>query len=266
MSLFFILSLLGLGCLAGFLSGLIGIGGGIIIVPSLFYGFQSLGHFEHAMHYAIGTSLCTIIFTTLSSAYAHHKQGLVDFEMVKQLIPSLFLGACTGCLLAKQLQTEHLKMIFASVQLIFGSYLLVKGHQVVLSHLPRSKTFRVIGGANACLASLVGVGGGVQNVLLMTLYNVPIHTAIATASALSPILASTAALGFVVAGQGTTQDLPGSLGYVHLPAAFCVVVTSMCTAPIGAKIAHKLPVAKLKQIFSLFTLVIALEMLCDALL
>ncbi len=266
MTLDIFIALLVLGAAAGLLAGLLGIGGGIILVPALYYGLNHLGYFEHAMHLAVGSSLCTIFFTTLSATRAHYKKKAIELSIVKRFIPCVLVGSVCGIYLAQYLNADHLKITFALVQLSFGSYLLLRGHQALFVKLPKAPTFHIIGSANACLATLVGVGGGVQNILFMTLCNIPIHQAIANAAAISPILASISAIGFMYIGLEQQNLPPLSLGYVNLPIVGCLTITSILAAQKGAQLAHKLPVKTLKNIFSIFTLVVALKMLFDALL
>ena len=139
-----------------------------------------------------------------------------------------------------------------------------RGYRPLYQALPRAPYFHLVGASNACLAALAGTGGGLQNTLFLTLCNVPMQRAIATASAISPMMAFIASLGFITAGNGATDVPFGSIGYVNLPIAACLISTSMLTAPLGAKMVYRMPVDTLKKLCSGFTLFVSVEMLADA--
>jgi len=253
-----------LGIFAGFSAGLLGIGGGAILVPGLYYLLKHFGFSDVAMHVAVGTSLATIIFTGASSAWAHHKRGAVDIPMLKKFLPGVLIGVIIGTYLSDLLPTEGLKIIFASSQIAFGTYMILRTNKTnLVNALPKQPFLSVFAAANAGLATMMGVGGGVQNVTFMTICNVGIHTAIATAAAIGPFIAIIGTIGFITIGLDT-PDLPAySFGYVNLAAFACIIVTSVLMAPVGAKCAHALPVPKLKKYFAIFMLIIAAKMLLE---
>lgn len=256
--------LLLLGIAGGFLAGLLGIGGGALLVPGLYYILKHFGYAEHAFHIAVGTSLLTIIFTGTSSAWAHYKKGAVDMKMLKAFLPGVFIGVGLGTLLADISSTSGLKIVFAVSQLLFGGYMIMRGNKTALfKSMPRQPWVSFISTANACLATLMGVGGGVQNVTFMTICNVAIHKAIATSAAIGPFIAVIGAAGFVVIGLSETNLPPYSIGYINMAAFICVITTSILCAPLGAKFAHSLPVPKLKRYFAIFMLLIAAKMLLE---
>ncbi len=253
-----------LGGIAGFLAGLFGIGGGLVLVPGLYYILVHFGFGETAMHVAVGTSLSTIIFTGASSAWAHHQKGALDFNLLRLLVPGVFAGICIGALIASYVDVAGLKLFFAASQIFFGSYMLLTQNRPAISqNMPRPIISRSIETLIAIIASLKGVGGGVQNVLFMTLCNVPVHRAVATASAIGVFIALSGTLGYIMIGYGNVDLPPLSIGYVNLIGLVCIASISVFTAPLGAKIAHYLPVKRLKRYFSVFMLLIAAKMLFE---
>lgn len=267
LSLFFgVVVLLALGALAGFLAGLLGIGGGAVLVPGLYYLLTSFGYEEVAMHTAVGTSLMTIVLTGSASARAHFQNGAVDLSLVRQFIPGIFLGVCLGTWLARFLTVDGLKTFFAALQIFFGVYMLVRGHTLALfSKLPSQPWFTIVAALNSALASLMGVGGGVQNVLYLSLCNFPLAKAIGTAASLGPIIAILGAAGFSIIGQNATNLPPFSVGFVHIPSFFCIILTSVVLAPVGAKLTHRLPTATIKKILTVFLFAISFKMLYEVL-
>lgn len=258
------LLLLALGVGGGFIAGLLGLGGGAIFVPGLYYILKHFGFHENAMHIAVGTSLLTIVFTGTSSAIAHYKKGAVDLELLKGFLPGVFIGVGIGTLLADMVSTSILKIVFASSQIFFGSYMLLRTHKTnIFNSMPKQPWFTLISSANACLSTMMGVGGGIQNVTFMTICNVTIHRAIATAAAIGPFIAIIGAAGFLYIGLEDPDLPPFSLGYLNLAAFGTIILTSMVFAPLGAKVAHSLPVPKLKRAFSIFMLMIAVKMLSE---
>ncbi len=258
------LLLLGLGVLGGFMAGLLGIGGGAILVPGLYYILKHFEYYDSAMHVAVGTSLLTIVFTGSSSAWAHYKKGAVDMPILKAFIPGAFIGVGLGTLLADISDTSTLKIVFATSQLLFGGYMILRTNKSnIFQSLPKQPWLSVASAANACLATLMGVGGGVQNVTFMTICNVPIHRAIATAAAIGPFIAIIGAMGFAYIGFSAEGLPPYSFGYLNMAAFICIIGSSVAFAPLGAKFAHSLPVPKLKRYFAIFMLLIAAKMLLE---
>ncbi|PCI98705.1 MAG: hypothetical protein COB14_07350 [Alphaproteobacteria bacterium] len=258
------LLLLALGIGGGFIAGLLGLGGGAIFVPGLYYILLHFGYEENAMHIAVGTSLLTIVFTGTSSAYAHYKKGAVDFELLKGFLPGVFIGVGIGTLLAGMVSTSILKIVFASSQIFFGSYMLLRGNKIaIFKAMPRQPLFTIVSAANACLSTLMGVGGGIQNVTFMSVCSVSIHRAIATAASIGPFIAIIGAAGFLYIGLEEQHLPPFSIGYLNIAAFLTIISTSIIVAPIGAKVAHSLPVPKLKRYFSIFMLMIAAKMMTE---
>lgn len=265
MELFYIaFFLLALGAAGGFVAGLLGVGGGVVFVPGLYYILKHFGYHENAMHIAVGTSLLTIIFTGASSAHAHYKRGAVDVALLKNFLPGVLIGVGVGTFLAGLVSTSTLKLVFALSQIFFGSYMLFRTNKTtIFSAMPKQPWFTLISAFNACLSTMMGVGGGVQNVTFMTICNVTIHRAIATAAAIGPLIAIIGASGFLYIGLGEANLPPYSFGYLNLAAFAMIVLTSMMFAPIGARVAHSISVPKLKRYFSIFMLVVAAKMISE---
>ncbi len=253
--------------LAGIMAGLLGVGGGIVLVPVLFW-ILSLTDFppELTMHMAVATSLATIIFTSVSSARAHAKRGGVDTQLLKLWAPGLVLGALSGGLAAKYIQAEGLKLVFGTIALFVSINMATPKTLVISSHLPRSRAVNVVisyvvGG----FSSLMGIGGGTLSVPILSAFSFEIRRAVGTASAFGILIAIPAVVGFVVSGFGIPNRPPFSLGFVNIPAALLILPFTVGFAPVGAALAHKLDGKWIKRVFALFLAITALRMLSSAL-
>lgn len=243
-----------IGIVAGFAAGLLGVGGGLIIVPALALLLATASP-EFAMHIAVGTSLATIVFTGLSSVYAHHRHDSVQWRTFAWLAPGLLFGSWFGAWLASLLPGTLLSKIFggfcvlASTQLWRDRHAASQPHRIVRPLLSGAGV--VIGSASA----LVGIGGGSLTVpFLIWRGEVPVK-AVATAAAGGVPIALAGAAGFIVAGQNV--ELPArTLGFVYLPATAGIVATSVLTAPLGARLAQRLPQRKLRRVFAAFLIVL----------
>lgn len=261
-----ILSLLLLGCVGGFLAGLLGVGGGIILVPGLNLIFESVSEtfgFSRAdlMHVSVGTSLAIIIPTGLSSAMAHHKRGAVDLDIVKKLGLGIVVGVVSATAVANDLSGLALKMIFASAIFLLAVIMTMDHQKWKLGDsLPKQPKTGLAGFVIGVLSALIGIGGATLSVPYMSVYGTPIHRAVGSASAMGLVIAIPAALGFVYIGWGREGLPPFSFGYVNLLAWLCVIPTSILLAPVGARVAHKVSVKRLKKIFALFMVIVALNM------
>jgi len=252
-----------LGCCTGFAAGLLGIGGGMILVPFLsflftMYGFDS----SVVVHIAIATSMATILFTSLSSVRAHHKRGAVRWDIVITLAPGILLGGILGGgKLFAILKTSWLSFIFAGF-VSFSAYQMLMNKKPKPSRtLPGKPGMFGVGSFIGFLSSLVGAGGGFVSVPFMTWCNVSMHNAVATSAALGFPIALSSAIGYIISGYGNPSLPEGSLGYVYLPALTSIAVASVLTAPLGAKAAHQLNVGQLKKIFAIVLFCLAAYML-----
>jgi len=259
----FALTLLGAGIFAGILAGLLGVGGGIVIVPVLYNLFTQLD-LDPAirMHLAVGTSLATIIPTAISSARSHHKKQAVDFGLLKSWGATIAIGVLIGSTIAAYLSGESLQAVFGVVALAvalnmaFGKQSWRLGEQ-----LPREPARGLMGMVIGGFSSMMGIGGGTLSVPIMTLYNMPVHRAVGTASAIGLIIAVPGAISFVVSGWGTEGLPPFSIGYVSLLGFALIVPMTILAAPWGAKLAHALPVIWLKRAFAVFLALTGMRML-----
>jgi uncharacterized membrane protein YfcA len=250
-----------LGAFAGVLAGLLGVGGGLIIVPVLTFIFTAQ-HLPdaHILHLALGTSLASIMFTSVSSLRAHHKRGAVDWLVVRRISFGIMVGTFGGSWVAAQLSTRFLKVFFVVFLYYVATQMLLNIRPKPHRQLPGPVPMFGVGGVIGCVSSLVGIGGGSLSVPFLTWCNVAIHRAIGTSAAIGFPIALAGAIGYVV--NGMTVPLPQySLGFVYLPALVGIAAASIVTAPLGAKLAHSLPIDRLKKIFALLLIVMGTKML-----
>jgi len=264
--IWFGLGLIVAGLAAGFAGGLFGIGGGIVIVPALYFVFTALGVDEAVrMHVAVGTSLSTIIATSWRSLSAHTKAGAVDFTVLRSWTPWISFGALLGAVAAGFANTEALLVIFGGGLLLIAAQMgLASPNWRVFSELPRGIARALIAGALGLLSAMMGIGGGAIGVTVMTLCGRPIHQAVATASGFGAAIAVPAAIGYAIVGWGHAGLPPWSLGFVNIAGFVFLALLTMITAPIGARLAHNLPQLTLKRAFAVVLAIIALNMLREA--
>ena len=258
-----ILELAALGLLSGFLAGLLGIGGGMLMVPFItaILGKQGLPA-ELSVKMAIATSMATIMFTSISSVRAHHKRGAVRWDIVQRLAPGIVLGALVASMGVFALLKGTALAIFFGLFVGFSATQMFLDRKPAPSRqMPGTAGQLAAGSAIGFLSGLVGAGGGFISVPFMAWCNIAIHNAVATSAALGFPIALANVVGYVVSGQ-SAQGLPaGSFGYVWLPALAVIAVFSVLTAPLGARAAHQLPVKKLKRVFASLLYVLAAYML-----
>lgn len=250
------------GTIAGILSGLFGVGGGLIIVPILGLVFTTLAFpQEHIMHMALGTSLATIIFTSISSARAHHHNANVDWSVVGRITIGIVGGTLLGSILAANLQTAWLRAIFAVFVFVIATQLILNISPNPRRRLPGLLGIGLTGTIIGTVSSLVGIGGGSLSVPLLIYCNIPVKKAIGTSAAIGLPIALSGTLGFMLNGWGTPQLPPYSLGYVFLPAMISIALASALTAPLGAKLAQRLPAMTLKRAFAILLYLVGFKML-----
>ena len=250
------------GAIAGVLAGLLGVGGGIVIVPVLYILFEILNLPDHiAMHLAVATSLATIIPTSISSARAHHRRSAIDVPLLRLWAPMIFIGAAIGGVLSRFLDSSSLTLIFALIALLVSINMVLPKIIVVADRLPNGVITRsTIASVIGVLSALMGIGGGTLSVPVMTLFSMPVHRAVGTASAFGLVIAVPAVLGFIWSGWGVDGRPPYSLGYVSVPAAVMIFSTSVFCAPLGTRLAHSLDSTRLRQVFAVFLFVSAVRM------
>lgn len=250
------------GAIAGILAGLLGVGGGLVIVPMLDFVFIKFGYDPNVVHQvALGTSLATIIVTSISSTRAHHKRGAVHFDILKAITPGILMGTFFGGLVASHMPTIFLKAFFVVFLFVVSAQMLSGYRPKAGREIPGPLGTAGVGGVIGLISSFVGIGGGTLSVPFMTFCNVPIHHAVGTSAAIGFPIAVAGAIGYVVGGWGDPSTPPGSLGYVNLLAFAGIACVSFFTAPIGARISHALPTDKLKKGFAFFLILVALRML-----
>ncbi|MFO7708439.1 MAG: sulfite exporter TauE/SafE family protein [Desulfobacterales bacterium] len=253
------------GAVAGVFAGLLGIGGGVIVIPIMVFLFTAQGVVpEHIMPMALGTSLGTIMFTSFSSLRAHQRHGAVHWDIVKRITPGILLGTFSGSWVATRLPALWLKGIFAAFLLYVALQMILNLTPKPTRQLPKPAGVFGVGGFIGIISSLVGIGGGTLSVPFMTWCNLPLHHAIGTSAAIGMPIAVSGAFGYVVNGWSAPNLPAHNLGYINLPALFGIAMASMFTAPLGARLAHRLPLPALKRVFAAFLAVVALRMIWGA--
>lgn len=250
------------GAVAGLSAGLLGIGGGLVIVPILFFIFsQQAVPAEHVMHMALATSLATIIITSFASARAHHQRGAVLWPIVFSLSPGIVIGAWLGAMFASMLASDVLRPVFGLFELMVASYLLVNVKPDTHgNHITRTASFTggtVIGS----ISSIVGIGGGTLTVPFLLWHDIPIRNAVASSAACGFPIAVAGTAAYIVSGWSVSGLPPYTLGFVSLPAFALIIVTSIVTAPLGASLAHKLPETTLRTVFAFVLVALGVKML-----
>jgi len=255
------LLLVGIGALAGVIAGLLGVGGGIVLVPAFFYAFGALGYDgPQLMQVCLATSLATIVVTSMRSVAAHHKKGAVDWEILRGWAPAIGVGAVIGVFTATSLKSLTLQAIFGVLGMCVGLYMAFgKPHWRLGSEMPKGPKRAAMGGMVGFLSVLMGIGGGSFGVPLMSLYNTPIHRAVATASGFGMTIAVPSVLVFLT--LEIDQAPPFTLGAVNLPAFALIFVMTMITTPLGVRLAHAMDPKPLRRVFAVFITLVALNML-----
>lgn len=270
-----VVELLILGLCTGFLAGLLGIGGGMLMVPFITFILTSKGFpTEHIVKMAVATSLATICFTSLSSVWAHHKRGAVLWPVALTLAPGILLGSILGAQIAVALPAQMLSVLFAVFVTFSATQMFLNRKPKPSRVLPNTFGMFSVGGLIGVLASLVGAGGAFISVPFMTWSNVKIHNAVATSAALGFPIAFAGTAGYIWAGWhlppmqsslAGSAVLAGNLGYLYLPGLIIISLASMCTAPLGAKTAHKIDIEPLKKVFASVLYVLATYFLIKSL-
>ncbi|MEM0906924.1 MAG: sulfite exporter TauE/SafE family protein [Pseudomonadota bacterium] len=253
------------GALAGLIAGLLGVGGGIVIVPVLFYLLPTAGvPLELRMHVAVATSLATIIATSIVSARAHHKKGGVDVPLLKSLVIPIAVGVVIGVALGGRASGATLTLVFAIVALIVSVHMaLFQNRKFSKTGLPGAPWRQGIGVFIGAFSVVMGIGGGTLSVPIFTLFGLEIRRAVGTAAAIGLIIAVPGTIGFAISGWGVPDLPPLSVGYVNLIGFILIVPLSMALAPLGAKLAHNIPREWLARAFALFLLVTSLRMIAS---
>lgn len=251
-----------IGTIAGIMAGLIGIGGGIITVPSLFLVFNLLGYPQtYLMHMAIGTSLAAMVFNTISSTWAHHKRQGVIWSVVKKMLPGLMIGSMLGALCADFLSGVILAVVFGFFLIGMG-ILFFRKHQPHLEEhkLPKPLLLTSISTGIGWLSNILGIGGGVITVPVLTAFKLPSKKAIGTSAATSFFISAIGAITYLIIGWGKLP-FADTVGFINLPAFALIGLATFVAAPYGAKWAHQLPEHTLKRVFGGVIIIMGLTMI-----
>jgi len=256
------ISYLVLGAITGFLAGIFGVGGGLILVPVLLFLF-SLQHFpaEHVMLLALGTSMAVILFTSLSSLLAHHRHSAVNWRVVRNITPGILLGTGLGAALAAYIPTRGLAIFFTLFVYSVAAQILLDIRPHAARQLPGAVGMTVTGLLTGCLSSLVSIGGGAIIVPFLVWCNVSIRNAIGTSAAIGFSVAAGGTIGYVYTGFNIPALPAHSLGFVYLPALSWIALASVITAPLGAKATHHMKVGLLRKLFAMLLIALASKML-----
>lgn len=258
-----ILLMLLVGSFAGFMAGLLGVGGGMIIVPLILWALQlqGLGALEHAQHLAVGSSFAIMVFTTFSSAWAQHKKGGIDWSIVRGMAPGMVAGVLLGSAVSKYIPKSGLQIFFIVFVVLVAVKTLLDVKPKPSRCLPGRAGLSSAGGLFGLLSSWIGIGGGSLSVPYMLYCNVPMIRAVGTSAALAWPIAVAGAVGYLYSGWHAPGLPEGALGFWYLPAVAVLSVATVVFAPLGVKAAHKLPPEKLKLAFGILLLVIAAKMM-----
>ena len=255
--------MLAAGVLSGVMAGLLGIGGGIVIVPILEIALSFMGVADEVrMHIAIATSLAIIIVTSYSSTRAHYRMGVVDVGIIKNWAPAMLFGAVLGSWAASRLNGAALVILFALLAFVVALKMLFKGDsKVIRDGIPDHPFVQIMPYSIGMLSSMIGIGGGVMGVSYMSLFGIPIHRAVGTASFFGVLISVPGTISYIITGWGLEGLPEGNFGYVNLIGLIIIAPASFFAAPFGAKIAHSLDQKKLNLAFGLFLLTVSTQMI-----
>lgn len=247
-----------MGICAGFLAGLLGIGGGMIMVPFMTIILEAKGFpADYVVKMAVATSLATICFTSLSSVRAHHKRGAVLWPVARVLAPGILVGSLVGAQIAVALPTRILSMVFSLFIAFSATQMFLDRKPKPTRTLPGTPGMFGMGSVIGLLSSVVGAGGAFVSVPFMTWCNIKIHQAVATSAALGFPIALAGTLGYILAGRAMPDMPPGAFGYVYVPGLVVIAIASISTAPLGARTAHSMDIRPLKRAFAVVLYMLA---------
>lgn len=248
--------------MAGTLAGLLGVGGGIVIVPIMSIVLDIIGApNDTSMHVAVATSMATIVVTSIASTNAHHKRGSVDTSIVKTWAPFIIFGALAGAIIAQWISSDALRILFTLFVFGLGAKLALGASKTQALRSFAPSTQRVGALFIGTLSAWMGIGGGSLSVPFMRSQGIDIHRAVGTSAAIGFVIALPAAIGYVISGYSNPNLPVHSLGYLHIPSIAVLLPTTLLFAPLGAKLAHRLPAKTLQLIFATFLLLAGTRML-----
>lgn len=265
--LILVIALAATGAFAGLIAGLFGIGGGVVMVPAMYYVFGALGYDgDRTMHVAVGTSLAVIVATSLRSVSAHAKKGAVDFDVLKAWAPFIVIGTLIGTVVADYIPSRGLTGLFGAMALLLSlQFFFGRPNWKLADDMPGGLPRIALGNTIGLLSALMGIGGGVMGVTLMTLCGKSIHRAVATAAGFGVAIGAPGAIGYIANGWGS-DAVPLSLGYVNMPGFVLLAGSAFFVAPVGAHLAHSLPADNLKRLFAIGLAVVGVLLLREAIL
>lgn len=250
-----------MGLFAGFFAGLLGIGGGMILVSLMVFAFKAQG-FEpdSTMHLALGTSLATIVFTSVKSVHAHHRHGAVRWDIFKRTAAGLTVGTLLGSAVAEAMRSRVLAILF-TVFVVYSAFNMMLDIKPDPSRkLPSSLPLQIVAGIVGIASALVGAGGGFISIPLMSFCNVPMRQCVATSAAFGLPIAISGTLGFLATGWGKEHLPEFTVGYLYMPALVGIVAGTFLTVPMGARMTHAIPVLTLKKVFAMILALLAIKM------
>lgn len=259
-------ALVATGLAAGTLAGLLGVGGGIVMVPMLYYVFGVIDGVDPdvRMHMAVGTSLAAMVPTSIRSALAHHKKGAVDVALFKHWMPGVIFGVLVGVFTAAWVKGPVLMAVFAVFATIVALHMMFgRESWRIADQLPGRIGQSVMSAAISCVSVMMGIGGGTFTVPTLTLFNYPIHRAVGTAAAIGVVIAIPGALGFIIGGWDAPGRPMGSLGYASLLGVAAIIPATLIAAPWGVSLAHRLDRVWLRRAFALFLLITGVRMIAN---
>ncbi len=256
------------GGFAGVLAGLLGVGGGIVLVPAFYYVFSGLGYDNsQLMQICLATSLATIIFTSSRSVLSHHQKGAVIWDILRSWVPGIVFGAVIGVLVANRLRSDTLVMVFGCLALIIGLYMAFgKTSWTLGAKMPTGPKRSILSFVTGFLSVLMGIGGGSFGVPVMTLHGIKIHKAVGTAAGFGVVIALPSVILFLFSSVPDAGRPPFTVGSVNIVAFLIVVCMTLLTAPLGVKLAHWMDPKPLKRVFAVFLILVAFNMLRRAVL
>lgn len=265
--LILVIALAATGAFAGLIAGLFGIGGGVVMVPAMYYVFGALGYDgDRTMHVAVGTSLAVIVATSLRSVSAHARKGAVDFDVLKAWAPFIVIGTLIGTVVADYIPSRGLTGLFGAMALLLSlQFFFGRPNWKLADDMPGGLPRIALGNTIGLLSALMGIGGGVMGVTLMTLCGKSIHRAVATAAGFGVAIGAPGAIGYIFNGWGS-DAVPLSLGYVNMPGFVLLAGSAFFVAPLGAHLAHALPADNLKRLFAIGLAVVGVLLLREAIL
>jgi uncharacterized membrane protein YfcA len=253
---------LAMGLFVGFFAGMLGIGGGVMLVPLMAFVFAAQAFpADRILHLALGTSLASIVFTSVTSLLAHHRRGAVRWDIVRRAAIPLVIGTLLGSFVADVLKSRYLAIVFVVFVYYSATRLFLDVRPKPTRQLPGAFGLWIAATVIGVISSLVGAGGGVISIPLMTMCNVPMRNAVGTSAALGLPIALAGTAGYAFHGVGLDQLPAWSMGYIYLPALSGIVLGTLLTVPLGAKAAHRMPVPLLQKIFAAILFLLASHML-----